>query len=162
MYIGDTKVKDPVGSDPATTALRGGFVAFGDTQQEADALVHGRRERGQPGTRFDPRTGLGHVAAVEGQYERAEALGLEVQALLFEVWGGFSAAVVELLRRAAGTRGNKLRKSEYDEATWSTRTWTTFAAQRIACALTLAVATEVAHALSLPTACDPRARAAGE
>ena len=32
MYIGDTKVKDPVGSDPATTALRGGFVAFGDTQ----------------------------------------------------------------------------------------------------------------------------------
>ena len=102
------------------------------------------------------------MAAVEGQYERAEALGLEVQALLFEVWGGFSAAVVELLRRAAGTRGNKLRKSEYDEATWSTRTWTTFAAQLIACALTLAVATEVAHALSLPTACDPRARAAGE
>ena len=46
-------MKDPVGSDPATTALRGGFVAFGDTQQEADALVHGRRrisrERGQPG-----------------------------------------------------------------------------------------------------------------
>ena len=67
------------------------------------------------------------MAAVEGQYERAEALGLEVQALLFAVWGGFSAAVVELLRRAAGTRGNKRlqRKSEYDEATWSTRTWTT-------------------------------------
>ena len=41
-----------------------------------------------------------------------------------------------------GTRGNKLRKSEYDEATWSTRTWTTFAAQRIACTLTLAVATD--------------------
>ena len=161
MYLGDTKVKDPVGSDPATTALRGGFVALGNTQQEANAVVHGRRERGQPGTRFDPRTGAGHVAAVEGQYERAEALGLEVQALLFEVWGGFSAAVVELLRKAAETRGNKLRKSEYDEASWSTRTWTTFAAQRIACALTRAVATEVAHALSLPTARDPRVRGVG-
>ena len=55
-----------------------------------------------------------------------------------------------------------------EEKRWTTRprgrlaTWTTFAAQRIACALTLDVATEVAHALSLPTACDPRARAAGE
>ena len=38
-----------------------------------------------------------------------------------------------------------------------------FATQRIACALTRAVATptEVAHALTLPTACDPRTRLAG-
>ena len=69
-----------------------------------------------------------------GQYERAEASGLEVQALLFEVWGGFSPAVLDLLRRAAEERGDKLRKAEYDEATWSTRTWTAFAAQRVACA----------------------------
>ena len=78
-----------------------------------------------------------------------------------KVWGGFSAAVVELLRKAAETRGNKLRQSEHDEASWSTRTWTTFAAQWIACALTRAVATEVAHALSLPTARDPRVRGVG-
>ena len=31
---------------------------------------------------------------------------------------------------------------------WSTRTWTSFAVQRIACALTRAVATEAAHALA--------------
>ena len=101
------------------------------------------------------------MAAKEGQYERAEANGLEVQALLFEVWGGFSPAVVELLQRAAGVRGNKLSKSEYDEASWSTRTWTTFAVQRVSCALVCAVATEVANALSLPTARDPRATLAG-
>ena len=92
---------------------------------------------------------------------RAEACGLEVQALLFEVWGGFSPAVIDLLRRAAEERGNKLRKAEYGEATWSTRTWTTFAAQRMACALIRAVSTEVAHALSLTTARDPRARLGG-
>ena len=96
-----------------------------------------------------------------GQYERAEASGLEVQALLFEVWGGFSPAVLDLLRRAAEERGDKLRKAEYDEATWSTRTWTAFAAQRVACALVRAVSTEVAHALSLTTARDPRAKLGG-
>ena len=141
--------------------MRGGFVSFGGTQPAADERVHGRRERGQKGKRFNPKTGLGRVAAKEGQYERAEANGLEVQALLFEVWGGFSPAVVELLQRAAGVRGNKLRKSEYDEASWSTRTWATFAVQRVSCALVCAVATEVANALSLPTARDPRATLAG-
>ena len=86
LYYGDTKVWDPVGSDPAKTSARGGYVAFGNTQQEADACVHGRPERGAVGTRFDPRTGLGRVARKQGQYERAaREHGIEVGALLFEV-----------------------------------------------------------------------------
>ena len=52
--------------------------------------------------------------------------------------------------------GNKLRKSEYDEATWSTRTWTTFAAQRIACTLTLAVATDGRRWPLMPFRCRGR------
>ena len=96
------------------------------------------------------------MAAKEGAYARAERLGLEVQALLFEVWGGWSEPVVDLLQRAAMERSNKLSRSEYDETTWSARSWHVFAAQRISCALTRAVAEAVARELELTTARDPR------
>ena len=155
-YVGDTKVFDPNGSDPAATPTRGGYVAFGGTLPAARELVHGRAERGVPGTAFDPRTGGGHVGRVEGQYDRAEGHGVEVQALLFEVWGGWSPAVVDLVKRAEEAHSNKLRRHEYDEATWSTRTWPVFAAQRVGCALTRAVAEAIARELGLTTARDPR------
>ena len=47
--------------------------------------------------------------------------------------------------------------SEYDETTWSARTWMAFAAQRISVAVQLAMAQEVAEALGLSVAADPRA-----
>ena len=119
-------------------------------------MVHGRPERGTPGKQFSPATGQGHVAAVAGAYDRAEGHGVEVGALLFEVWGGWSPAVEDLMRRARDERGRKLRRHEYDEATWSTRKWSTFAAQRVSCALTRAVSTAIAKELSLTVARDPR------
>ena len=108
------------------------------------------------GTRFTPRTGQGHVPAVKGAYARALGHGVEVQPLLFEVWGGFSAPVVDLVRRAAYERGNKLRGREYDETTWSARSWTSFTMQQLACALVRATSYEIARELSLTTARDPR------
>ena len=53
---------------------------------------------------------------------------------------------------------NKLAGSEYDETTWSARTWLTFAAQRISVATQLSAAQEVAQALglSVSVAADPR------
>lgn len=56
----------------------------------------------------------------------------------------------------AGFRRHKLTKAEYDETTWSARSWSVFATQRVACALTRAVAYAVARELSLTTARDPR------
>ena len=53
-------------------------------------------------------------------------------------------------------RGNKLRGSEYDDTTWSARSWTVYASQRLSCALMRAVAFELAHALALSSARDPR------
>ena len=156
LYVGDVKLFDGCGSDPATTAIRGAYVAFGDTLPRAREQVMGRPARGEPGKRFDPRTGMGHVSAIEGKYARALGLGVDVQALLFEVWGGWSPAVVELFRATAEERRNKLTRSEYDETTWSARTWHVFAAQRVACALTRAVACAVARELELTTARDPR------
>ena len=79
-----------------------------------------------------------------------------MRTLLFETFGGFGAGVVELLREAAETRGNKLRGSEYDATTWSARTWTSFAAQRVSCALMRQVAWELATAMELTRVRDVR------
>ena len=57
--------------------------------------------------------------------------------------------MVELLRRAALDRGNKLRGSEYDATTWAARTWLSYVTHRLACALARAVAWELASAMEL-------------
>jgi hypothetical protein len=54
-------------------------------------------------------------------------------------------------------RGNKLTRNEYDQATWATRSWHTFGAQRVLCALARSMAYAVARELELTTARDPRA-----
>ena len=53
-------------------------------------------------------------------------------------------------------RQNKLTSSEYDETTWSARTWLSFVSQRLSVATQLAAAQEVAEALGLSVAADPR------
>jgi hypothetical protein len=81
---------------------------------------------------------------------------VDVNPLLFEVWGGWSPAVVELLAATAEERGNRLTCTEYDQATWSARSWSVFAAQQVSCALVRAVAYAVARELELTTARDSR------
>ena len=72
-----------------------------------------------------------------------------MQCLLFETFGGFSPAVVRLLARAADEVGNKLSRSQHlDEATWSTRKWTSLQCQKISIALHIACAAEIADELS--------------
>ena len=84
--------------------------------------------------------------------------------LLVETFGGLSPALMRELRAAAEWRSNKLTSSEYDETTWSARTWLTFVAQRLSVAVQLSVAQEAAEAtttteaLGLSVAADPRAR----
>ena len=77
--------------------------------------------------------------------------------LLVETFGGLSPALMHELRAAAEWRSNKLTSSEYDETTWSARTWLTFVAQRLSVAVQLSVAQEAAEALGLSVAADPRA-----
>ena len=91
---------------------------------------------------------------------------------------GLSAEVNEEFRLARRARGNtrtsvkigqyvdvrvlpnKLTASEYDETTWSARTWMAFTTQRLSsrwrCS-TRPPAQEVAEALGLSVAADPRA-----
>ena len=62
--------------------------------------------------------------------------------------------MVELFRELAEERQNRLTKSEYDETTWSARTWLSFQAQKISVALQYAVALELSNALGLANASD--------
>ena len=45
---------------------------------------------------------------------------------------------------------HKLTPAEYEETTWSARSWTTFAAQKISVALHYAAAFEISMALRVP------------
>ena len=71
--------------------------------------------------------------------------------------GRLRCALLDELRTAAEWRANKLTASEYDETTWSARTWTAFATQRLSVAVQRSAAQEVAEALGLSVAADPRA-----
>ena len=89
-------------------------------------------------------------------YAKAIALGTHVNELLIETFGGFSPAVMDLLVACSEKRRDKLTRSEYDETTWSARTWGVFAAQKIAVAVQRAASMEIAHALGLATGVDSR------
>ena len=96
------------------------------------------------------------MAAVAGDYARALQNGVEVVPLLVETFGGFGPGLVDTLRKAAEWRQNRLVASEYDEATWATRTFQPFVCQRISVAVQLAMAQQIAEALRMSTAADPR------
>ena len=51
---------------------------------------------------------------------------------------------------------SRLVSSEYDETTWAARNYMAFAAQRISVAVHIAAAQEIAEALGLSVAADPR------
>ena len=119
-----------------------------------------RATRAMSGTLND-LTGEGYVAPQEGQYTRAIAeTGADVFVLLFSTFGGFSPDVVALLRLAANARANRLTSTEYDETTWSARTWLSFSVQKLSVAVHRAAAGDISRALGLATATDPRGIAA--
>ena len=66
-------------------------------------------------------------------------------------------AAAEELRKGAEWRANKLTASEYDETTWLARTFMAFTTQRLSVAVQYSAAQEVAEALGLSVAADPRA-----
>ena len=119
--------------------------------------THARTHRGEQsdGT-FRRHTGAGYVAPKDGAYKRAEANGVEATPLLVETFCGFGPALLALLRDAAEFKSNRLSAAEYDETTWSARTWLTFVVQHVSVAVHKAVAREASDALGLTAAVDPR------
>ena len=69
--------------------------------------------------------------------------------LLIETFGGFGDGLRRLLKEAADIRADRLAGAEYDETTWSARTWTTFVAQRISVALHRSAALEILQSLRM-------------
>ena len=156
LQVLDVKIFDPIGSRLQDTGERGAYVACGNTHEAAVDVVLGRRERPGEG-RFNRRTGAGRVAAKRGDYARAIENGVECVPLLVETFGGFGPELVKVFERAAEWRQNKLTSSEYDETTWAARKWLPFVLQQISVAVQLAMAQEIAEALGLSVAADPRA-----
>jgi hypothetical protein len=159
MLIGDTKVFDSIGADASKVAPRGAAVAFGNTLPAARLKVLGRTQRGTPDDgRFDPITGQGYVSAAAGDYAHSLSVGATVLPLLFETFGGFGPDTCRLLGDAAKAMDNKMQRYMYDEASWSTRSWHSFWAQRISVALHCAVAWEIGTEYGLPVGAgdDPR------
>ena len=157
LTVLDTKIYGPLGSQPANAGERGAFVAFGNTAEAANKRVLGRRERGSDGDgRYDRLTGAGHVAAATGDYERALQAGVRCVPLLIETFGGFGPGLMGVLRQADDWRQGRLVSSEYEETTWAARNYMAFAAQRISVAVQISLAQEIAEALGLSVAADPR------
>ena len=144
---------DPLGSTPGTSVgQRGAFVGMGNTAWVARELVRGREARGGESA-FNPLTGRGQVAALPGDYAKAQRLGHFVSELCVETFGGLGSTLVELIKEAAAMRGNKLTHGEYEaEATWSTRKFTPFVMQRISVAIQIAAASEIRQALGMSLA----------
>ena len=123
--------------------------------------MYGRRERGHvsDGT-WNWATGKGYVKPIKGDYARAGDLGVTVLLLLVESFGGFGPELDQMLSDLAAARQNKLTKSEYDDTTRAARTWKSFSAQKLSVAVHRSMAGEVARALGLASAADPRGYAA--
>ena len=132
------------------------------SQSSPDVTVHHdelsrRRERGSEGDgRYNRRTGAGHVAAVTGDYERALQSGVRCVPMLLETFGGFGPGLMSVLKQADDWRQGRLVSSEYDETTWAARNYMAFVAQRISVAAQISMAQEIAEALGLSVAADPR------
>ena len=158
--VADVKVGDPIGSNATACARRGIYVGLGNIEPHFNKQVHGLTERGDASLSedFDPGTGRGYVAACDGDYAQTKKLGHDVRALVFESLGGFGREVERLLKRLADDVSNKLSAQQYDEATWSTRSWLAFQSQRLSVALHMALAWEIGQEYGLGVCCssDPR------
>ena len=66
-----------------------------------------------------------------------------------ETFGGLGDGLVELLREGAAGCGDRLTATEYDETTWSARSFLAFVMQRISVATQRAVAAEIEAAMGL-------------
>ena len=96
----------------------------------AEEKVLGRAARGdQSEGTFDPSRNTGHVSASPADYADALSKGHTVIPLLFETFGGFSPAAMRLIRRLRDQVSNTLSHAQYEETTWSARSWMAFQAQ---------------------------------
>ena len=119
----DLKLLDDLSSNPEDVGLRGTRIAFGNTKP-------------------------GIEAQVEKDYAFAAAQGCDVLLLLFSTFGGFNVGVTRLIGKAAAQVRDKLSHAQHlDEASWSTRSWTTKMCQRLSVVLHTACAWEIQQEL---------------
>eukprot|EP00964_Phaeocystis_antarctica_P053431 scaffold31355_cov68-Phaeocystis_antarctica.AAC.2 len=115
----DTAQRNRGSGDAAGLRRFKGRAPTAEAHLVAQIIYSARYPAGCPPGNFIASTGAGYVSPKDGDYARAEALGLRVVLMLVETFGGLGPALVEELRKGAEWRANKLSASEYDETTWS-------------------------------------------
>ena len=141
----DLKFLDPLVASLSDIRPEGSRVAFGATHEAAAHKVLGRVGHGVPSDgNFDPSSGEGYVSPQTADYVDAITKGHTVVPLLFEAFGGFSPAAVRFFERMRDLVDNRLTHAQYEETTWSARSWMAFQTQKISVALQRAACLEIA------------------
>ena len=91
-----------------------------------------------------PSSGEGYISPQTADYVDAITKGHTVVPLLFETFGGFSPAAVRFFERMRDLVDNRLTHAQYEETTWSARSWMAFQTQKISVALQRAACLEIA------------------
>ena len=133
-------------------------VGFGNTKEDADGRVLGRRGRVRKEGRrgVQPAYGRGlRRAGAHSDSDRALSNCVRCVPMLVETFGGLGEGLVGVLERASEWRQGRLAASE------GVRRDDVGGAEvhsvRISVAVHLSLAQEVAEALGLAVTCDPRA-----
>jgi hypothetical protein len=142
--LGDVKLFDPLGGEPAKVERHGALAGFANTLPVAKRKMFGlAANKDARAANSNRSTGMGSWEAFSGDCDVAIRRGCELQPLLFETFGGFSPGVMDLLGRLDHLRSGRLTPAEYREASWSTRKWRPFATQRLSVQLHMAAAGEI-------------------
>jgi hypothetical protein len=151
----EVKVYSSIVADTARLR-RGATEAFGATESFLRTEILGDRA-GTAAKPLLPKRGGGARTA---KYQHALDSGHTVTCLISEVWGGFAPEAVVCLRRLAESRAGLLT-GELAWATWATRGFMSYHAQRLSLQLHLGVAREIWRAATSGSAsCDAAARLA--
>ena len=99
------------------------------------------------------------IRSHRGEPTGGSASALPMSQNMPDALSGFAETqgLMGVLRQADDWRQGRLVSSEYDETTWAARNYMAFAAQRISVAAQISMAQEIAEALGLSVAADPRA-----
>jgi hypothetical protein len=142
--IGELKLTDQMTAEATNIGRRGARVAFGNSRPDLRKQVLGRAERGAPQDgRFDTRTGRGYVSSHAGDYAEALRRQHTVLCLIFCTYGGFGPEAVKFINGLAKHVDNKLNSPQYEETTWSARSWVAFQTQKLSVKLHRAVSWQV-------------------
>ena len=135
------------GAKPATN--QGHLISFGNTEERAIYEVLGCEARGPNDVPFDRRTGVGYVAAFDGDYCGALLQGRHTVLLLANAYGGLSQGAHRHLEHRAHLARDNGDTTPYGDPPLATSSFRVFHARRMSNAIIVADSRAVERYLGL-------------